>query len=77
MAYLIASVNDQACMKIALRRQPCAPQPTLALCLLRGDDPIDASYVVDLVGDALAVMLHEEGGASSSAVPAEPVGAAD
>ncbi len=49
----------------------------LAERLLRGDDPIDASYVVDLVGDALAVMLHEEGGASSSAVPAEPVGAAD
>ncbi|MEI6271328.1 MAG: ATP-dependent Clp protease ATP-binding subunit, partial [Chloroflexota bacterium] len=49
----------------------------LAERLLRGEDPADAAYVVDLVGDALAVMLHEEGGAFSSAVPAEPVGAAD
>lgn len=49
----------------------------LAERLLRGDDAVDAAYVVDVVGDALAVMLHEEGGASSSAVPAEPVGAAD
>ena len=49
----------------------------LAERLLRGEDSVDAAYVVDLVGDALAVMLHEEGGAFSSAVPAEPVGAAD
>jgi ATP-dependent Clp protease ATP-binding subunit ClpC len=49
----------------------------LAERLLRGEDAADAAYVVDLVGDALVVMLHEEGGAFSSAVPAEPVGAAD
>ncbi len=49
----------------------------LAERLLLGQDPLDASYVVDLLDDALAVMIHEEVGLSSAALPAEPVGAAD
>ena len=49
----------------------------LAERLLLGADPVNAAYVVDLVGSAIAVMIREEGGAASAALPAEPVGAAD
>ena len=49
----------------------------LAERLLKGDDPIGASYVVDLVDGVVAIMIREEGIASPAAVPAEPVGAAD
>jgi ATP-dependent Clp protease ATP-binding subunit ClpC len=49
----------------------------LAERLLRGEDPIGASYVVDMVDGNLTIMLHEAAGASSVAPPAEPVGAAD
>jgi ATP-dependent Clp protease ATP-binding subunit ClpC len=49
----------------------------LAERLLQGADPIGASYVVDLVDGAIAVMIREEGVASPAAVPAEPVGAVD
>ncbi len=49
----------------------------LAERLLLGADPVNAAYVVDLVDGALAVMIREEGGAASAALPAEPVGAAD
>jgi ATP-dependent Clp protease ATP-binding subunit ClpC len=49
----------------------------LAERLLLGADPVNAAYVVDLVDGAIAVMIREEGGAASAALPAEPVGAAD
>jgi ATP-dependent Clp protease ATP-binding subunit ClpC len=49
----------------------------LAERLLLGADPVNAAYVIDLVDGALAVMIREEGGAASAALPAEPVGAAD
>jgi ATP-dependent Clp protease ATP-binding subunit ClpC len=49
----------------------------LAERLLASDDPIGASYVVDLVDGAVKIMIREEGVASSAAVPAEPVGAAE
>jgi ATP-dependent Clp protease ATP-binding subunit ClpC len=49
----------------------------LAERLLQGADPVGASYVVDLVDGAIAVMIREEGVASPAAVPAEPVGAVD
>jgi ATP-dependent Clp protease ATP-binding subunit ClpC len=49
----------------------------LAERLLNGGDPIGASYLVDLVDGAIAIMIREEGAASSAAVPAEPVGAVD
>jgi len=76
--HLIKVGYDSAYGARPLRRaiQTLVEDP-LAERLLRGEDTVDAAYVVDVVGDALAVMLHEEGGAFSSAVPAEPVGAAD
>jgi len=76
--HLIKVGYDSAYGARPLRRaiQTLVEDP-LAERLLLGGDLADASYVVDLVGDALAVMLHEEGGNSSAAVPAEPVGAAD
>ena len=49
----------------------------LAERLLLGTDPLNAAYVVDLVDGEVAVMIREEGGAASAALPAEPVGAAD
>ncbi|MFM8996698.1 MAG: ATP-dependent Clp protease ATP-binding subunit [Candidatus Limnocylindrus sp.] len=49
----------------------------LAERLLLGTDPLNAAYVVDLVDGEIAVMIREEGGAASAALPAEPVGAAD
>jgi ATP-dependent Clp protease ATP-binding subunit ClpC len=49
----------------------------LAERLLLGADPVNAAYVVDVVDGALAVMIREEGGGASAALPAEPVGAAD
>lgn len=49
----------------------------LAERLLLDADPVNAGYVVDLVDGAIAVMIREEGGAASAALPAEPVGAAD
>ena len=49
----------------------------LAERLLKGEDPIGASYVVDLIDGAITIMIREEGVASSAAVPAEPVGAVD
>ena len=49
----------------------------LAERLLLGADPVNGAYVVDLVDGAIAVMIREEGGAASAALPAEPVGAAD
>jgi len=49
----------------------------LAERLLKGEDPIGASYVVDLIDGAITIMIREEGVASPAAVPAEPVGAVD
>ena len=49
----------------------------LAERLLKGEDPIGVSYVVDLVDGAITIMIREEGVASPAAVPAEPVGAVD
>ena len=49
----------------------------LAERLLLGEDPIGASFIVDVVGEKLEIMLREAGVASAFAAPAEPVGAAD
>ena len=49
----------------------------LAERLLLAEDPIGASYIVDLVNEKLEIMLREAGGPSTAAAPAEPVGAAD
>ena len=49
----------------------------LAERLLLAEDPIGASYIVDMVNEKLEIMLREAGGPSTAAAPAEPVGAAD
>ena len=49
----------------------------LAERLLLDDDPIFASYIVDMVDGRLEIMLREAGGPSTAAAPAEPVGTAD
>ncbi|MGI9096110.1 MAG: ATP-dependent Clp protease ATP-binding subunit [Candidatus Limnocylindrus sp.] len=49
----------------------------LAERLLLAEDPIGASYIVDMVNEKLEIMLREAGAPSAAAAPAEPVGAAD